>query len=92
MGMVWYNPSGIENILSPSYVKKNGGKVTYDSSDKYKFHVLKFDGNAQVFKESECDLYYMDTSLTLNQTSRHLHPSCILGRRPLTWTITKSWC
>ena len=37
--------------------------MTYNSSDKNEFHVLKLDGNMQVFKESEHGLFYMDASL-----------------------------
>ena len=61
-GTVWYHPNGIANILSLSRVKKNGCEVTYNSSDKNEFHVLKLDGKTRVFKESEHGLFYMDTS------------------------------
>ena len=62
-GTVWYHPNRIANILSLSHIKKNGCKVTYNSSDKNEFHVLKLDGKTWVFKESEHGLFYMDASL-----------------------------
>ena len=63
-GTVWYHPQGIANILSLSRFKARGYHVTYDSSNGNEFRVVKPDGTARIFTESECGLYYMDTLTT----------------------------
>jgi hypothetical protein len=57
---VWYSDSAISNILSLSRVKKKF-PITYDSKNDNEFHVIKSDKHV-VFKESNSDLYYHDTT------------------------------
>ncbi|KAI2491042.1 Reverse transcriptase (RNA-dependent DNA polymerase) [Fragilaria crotonensis] len=59
-GTVWYNPSGIANILSLSRVKEHGYRVTFDTSEGNAFHVHKSDGDVRVFSQSAKGLYYFD--------------------------------
>jgi hypothetical protein len=66
-GTVWYNPSGIANILSLPRVKKIN-RVTYDSANEGKFVVHKPDGTKQHFKKSESVLFYLDTNNNVKGT------------------------
>lgn len=54
---VWYNPTGIANILSLSKVKKRY-RVTFDSECTGRFVVHKDDGSTREFQESPTGLYY----------------------------------
>ena len=61
-GTVWYNPTGIANILSLAKATERGYHVTFDSSEGNAFHLQKADGtNMRVFKQSPKGLYYIDT-------------------------------
>jgi hypothetical protein len=60
-GEVWYNPTGIANILSLSDVEKYH-QVTYDSRAEKAFVVHKADGNERRFKQSKKGLFYLDTN------------------------------
>jgi hypothetical protein len=52
-GKVWYNSSGIPNILSLSRVEERGFWVTFDSTTGNGFQVLKLDGTKRVFRQSK---------------------------------------
>ena len=60
-GTVWYNPTGIANIISLSKATERGYHVTFDSSEGNAFHLHKSDGTVRVFKQSPKGLYYIDT-------------------------------
>jgi hypothetical protein len=60
-GTVWYNPTGIANILSLAKATERGYHVTFDSSEGNAFHLHKADGTMRVFKQSPKGLYYIDT-------------------------------
>ena len=60
-GEVWYNPTGIANILSLSNVEKHY-RVTYDSGAEKAFVVHKPDGSANRFVQSEKGLFYLDVN------------------------------
>ena len=60
-GTVWYNPTGIANILSLAKAKERGYRVTFDSSEGNAFHLHKADGTVRVFRQSSKGLYYLDT-------------------------------
>jgi hypothetical protein len=60
-GTVWYNPTGIANILSLAKAKERGYRVTFDSAEGNAFHLHKPDGTMRVFKQSSKGLYYLDT-------------------------------
>ena len=62
-GTVWYNPTGIANILSLSKAKERGYRVTFDSAAGNAFHLHKTDGTERVFKQSLKGLYYLDTKM-----------------------------
>jgi hypothetical protein len=74
-GTVWYSDSAIANILSLSQVKKKF-QITYDSKNDNRFHVIKTDKHV-VFKESESELYYHNTTnrafLMLNADKKTLN-------------------
>ena len=59
-GPVWYDPSGIANIVSLANVMKKY-HVTFDSNDNM-FVVTKPDGTVYRFTQSESGLYYYDLS------------------------------
>jgi Reverse transcriptase (RNA-dependent DNA polymerase) len=61
-GTVWYNPSGIANILSVSRVIDRGCQVTFDSQDGKGFLLTRPDGNEVVFRQSEQGLFYVDVA------------------------------
>ena len=61
-GTVWYNPTGIANILSLAKAKERGYHVTFDSAEGNAFHLHKSDGTVRVFKQSPKGLYYIDTN------------------------------
>lgn len=56
-GTVWYNPTGIANILSLAKAKERGYWVTFDSAESNAFHLHKLDGTMRVFKQSSKGLY-----------------------------------
>jgi hypothetical protein len=60
-GTVWYNPTGIANILSLAKAKERGYRVTFDSAEGNAFHLHKDDGTVRVFQQSPKGLYYLDT-------------------------------
>ena len=60
-GMVWYHEEGIANILSLVKVKERY-RVTFDSGSTNEFIVHKDDGTKHRFHQSECGLYYLDTT------------------------------
>ena len=60
-GTVWYNPTGIANILSLAKAKERGYRVTFDTEEGNAFHLTKHDGTVRVFKQSPKGLYYIDT-------------------------------
>ncbi|KAI2501035.1 Reverse transcriptase (RNA-dependent DNA polymerase) [Fragilaria crotonensis] len=43
-GTVWYNPTGIANILSLAKAKERGYRVTFDTEEGNAFHLTKHDG------------------------------------------------
>lgn len=59
-GTVWYDPSGIANILSLKRVRQKYA-VAYDQT-KGEFRVTKPNGKVCVFRESESGLHYLDTT------------------------------
>jgi hypothetical protein len=59
-GTVWYNPSGIANILSLSCVISNGYVVQYDSQNGNEFVLRGPNGHEIKFKQSEQGLYYVN--------------------------------
>jgi Reverse transcriptase (RNA-dependent DNA polymerase) len=61
-GTVWYNPTGIANILSLAKAQERGYRVTFDTEKGNAFHLTKHDGNVRVFKQSPKGLYYLDTN------------------------------
>lgn len=60
-GEVWYNLSGIANILSLLNVKKFY-RVTFESSHSRCFRLHKDDGAIRKFMESLISLHYLDTT------------------------------
>jgi hypothetical protein len=54
---VWYQPDGIDNILSLASVQEEH-HVTYDSQHRNKFMVERKNGTVRKFKQSEQGLYY----------------------------------
>jgi len=56
---VWFNPTGIVNILSLSELERHY-KVTYNSDAKKLFVVHKDDSTQQSFQQSKMGLFYMD--------------------------------
>ena len=70
-GTVWYNPSGIANILSLSRVKERGYRVTFDTKEGNAFHLTKHDGTVRVFKQSPKGLYYIDTKEQGHEDTGH---------------------
>ena len=69
-GTVWYNPTGIANILSLAKAKERGYRVTFDSADGNAFHLHKADGTVRVFKQSSKGLYYLDTKAGHEEPAR----------------------
>ena len=67
-GTVWFHPDGIANILSLSRVKTKYW-ITFDSNENNEFIVHKPDGSTRNFKESNCGLYYHDTSTVVTGVS-----------------------
>jgi hypothetical protein len=65
-GTVWYNPTGIANILSLAKATERGYHVTFDSSEGNAFHLHKADGTMPVFKQSPKGLYYINTKESRN--------------------------
>ena len=62
-GTVWYNPTGIANILSLAKARGRGYRVTFDTAKGNAFHLHKNDGTIRVFKQSQKGLYYFDTKV-----------------------------
>jgi hypothetical protein len=58
-GEVWYNKTGIVNILLFSKVEEKY-RVTYDSMDSKQFLVHKGNGVVRKFKQSKNGLFYLD--------------------------------
>jgi Reverse transcriptase (RNA-dependent DNA polymerase) len=73
-GTVWYNPTGIANIISLSRATERGYQVTFDSSEGNVFHLHKSDGTVRTFKQSDRGLYYIDTK---EDTGRHYDVSMV---------------
>jgi hypothetical protein len=59
-GTVWYDPKAIAKILSLNNVKSKY-QVLYNSIGNGSFCVKKPDGTMFEFKESDSELYYLDT-------------------------------
>ena len=49
-GTVWYNPTGIANILSLAKAKERGYRITFDTEEGNAFHLTKHDDTVRVFK------------------------------------------
>ena len=68
IGLVWFHPEGIANILSLSRVKKTN-RVSFDSHSDNIFKMYNKEGTAyRAFKESDRGLYYSnlrDKAITL---------------------------
>jgi hypothetical protein len=58
-GEVWFNKSGIANILSLSRMEKKC-RITYDSKNGKQFIVHKENGMVRRFRQSEDGLFHMD--------------------------------
>jgi hypothetical protein len=61
-GTVWYNPSGIANIISVARAISRGYEVTYDSQDRNEFVLEGPDGSEVVFRQSEQGLFNVDVA------------------------------
>ena len=70
-GTVWYNPTGIANILSLAKAKERGYRVTFDTEEGNAFHLTKHDGTVRVFKQSPKGLYYIDTKEQDHEDTGH---------------------
>jgi hypothetical protein len=60
-GTVWFHPNGIANIITLTNMKRKY-HITYDSTTGNEFRVHKSNGVVRIFKESDKELYYFDTS------------------------------
>jgi hypothetical protein len=71
-GTVWFDPKGIDNILSLSNVKKKY-RVTFDSSTDDTFYVHKTDGSTRKFValQSGGGLYFLDTETKNHFTKKN---------------------
>jgi hypothetical protein len=59
-GTVWYQPTGIANILSLARVREKGFKVLYNDQEN-QFQITKLDGTTHIFQQSPRGLYFLDT-------------------------------
>ena len=67
-GTVWFNPTGIANILSLAKATTDHGyHVTFDRTEgNHAFHLHKADGTMRVLKQSPKGPYYIDTKESCN--------------------------
>jgi hypothetical protein len=67
-GTIWYNPTGIANILSLAKAKERGYWVTFDSAEGNAFHLRKVDDTVRIFRQSSKGLYYLNTKVEHEET------------------------
>jgi hypothetical protein len=78
-GPVWYDPDGIENIVSLLRVKQKY-HVTFNS-DNNSFVVTKADGTVFEFVESSCRLYYYNLAAGSNKCSGVTMVNMVAGKK-----------
>jgi hypothetical protein len=81
LGVVWYNPNSIANILSLSDVRKKC-RVTMDTSQETSMVVHRADGTTMKFMEHTDGLYFFDSHIQTDDTS--------LGKFSFLETVTRN--
>jgi hypothetical protein len=76
IGVVWYNPDSIANILSLSEVRRVC-RVTMDTKKEPSITIHKTNGKKMIFREHTDGLYYFDT-LIYPSTTHKVHSSMML--------------
>jgi hypothetical protein len=72
LGVVWFNPDSIANILYLSQVRKVC-RVTMDTNADAAMYVYKLDGSLMKFKEHADGLYYYDPHEQLSRLSTSVY-------------------